>query len=143
MFRILKDEEGFTAIELLIVIMALLILLSGATFAVYKLLPKAEVTNAANQVDDIKKASAFYYGDNRKDPKGFDDLVNAKLLSSTPDPNIWSLTCINQGALTVTMVAADNMAEIQNKLTNMCESVSADAATTKVTCVTKSNAYCP
>lgn len=139
----LKNEKGFSLVELLVAIIVLLTLISAVLFVSNKLIGKSEVTAATDQLNEIKKAISFYYGENKKHPKSFDDLVNAKLLPISPSATEWEMSCTNLDKLTVTKVAGDIMDEVEAKFQKICESVTKDASTTKVTCVVVTKPYCP
>lgn len=141
--RVRNDESGFSLVELLIAVLVLLTLISAVLFASNKLLSKSEVTAATDQLNEIKKAISFYYGENKKHPKAFEDLVNAKLLPVTPDTNEWEMTCANLDKLTVTKVAGDLIDEVEAKFMKICESVTKDTGTTKVSCTVVTKPYCP
>lgn len=138
----LQSEKGYTIVELLIVVLVILTLIGGLLFAGNKLLPKSEVASASKQLDAVKSAIFYFYGDTKKHPKSFDDLVAAKLLSA-PDTNVWSMSCTNQGPLSVTMVAGESLTEIQTKFAAMCEATSVESATGKVDCTVVATAFCP
>jgi prepilin-type N-terminal cleavage/methylation domain-containing protein len=142
-FKTIKNNSGFSLVELLIAVLVLLTLISAVLFASNRLLSKAEVTSATDQLNEVKKAISFYYGENKKHPKTFDDLVNSRLLPVQPDANEWEMSCANLDKLTVTKTAGDLMDEVEEKFLKICESVTKDTGTTKVSCTVVTKPYCP
>jgi prepilin-type N-terminal cleavage/methylation domain-containing protein len=142
-FKAIKNNSGFSLVELLIAVLVLLTLISAVLFASNKLLSKSEVTAATDQLNEVKKAISFYYGENKTHPKTFEDLVNAKLLPIPPDANEWEMSCANLDRLTVSKVAGDLMDEVEEKFLKICESVTKDTSTTRVSCTVVTNPYCP
>jgi prepilin-type N-terminal cleavage/methylation domain-containing protein len=139
----LKDKRGFTAIELLVVIVVILGLLLIVGPRIFSLIGKGNVAAATQQLDGIIKAIAMYYGENKKHPKTWTDLVSNGYLETTPDAS-WSINCTNGGNLAVTYTAGDQASTLDTEWDKRCSGgASVTAGTSDVKCIITSSAYCP
>jgi prepilin-type N-terminal cleavage/methylation domain-containing protein len=65
-----KNNKGFTLVELLVVIMIIAILSGMALLASGSSIDSAEATRVVNDIRDVKVAAAMYYLDNHSWPPG-------------------------------------------------------------------------
>lgn len=139
----LKNSRGFTAIELLVVIIVILALLLIVGPKIFSLIGKGNVAGATQQLDGMIKAIAMYYGEQKKHPKTWTDLVNGGYLETTPDAS-WTLSCTNGGELAVKYTAGDQASTLDTEWDKRCSGgASVVAGTSDVKCVITSSAYCP
>ncbi len=85
--RLVRDENGWTFVETLIVIGIILILTSTVGFMAFRYIDKARVVAAKNQVEELSMALHAYYMDCKQYPteqQGLDALWEKPALEPVP-----------------------------------------------------------
>jgi Tfp pilus assembly protein PilE len=145
-FRLMSvtgNEKGFTALELIFVVVGILALLVIAGPKFLKLGQKSNVAGATSQLDGIIKSVALYYGDNKAHPKAWTDLTTNGYMGAAPG-SAWALSCTNGGDLKVTYTAGDLATQLDTDWDVKCDGgASVVAGTSNVDCILTTTAYCP
>ncbi|WP_227765939.1 type II secretion system protein GspG [Zhaonella formicivorans] len=85
--KLLKDEKGFTLIELMVVVVIIGILAAIAVPAFSNSSDKAKVSKAKADLRTLESALAVYYAENNFYPNSLNDLVTGKYIKRLPkDP---------------------------------------------------------
>ena len=85
------NEEGFSLIEILVVIIVLGVLASVTVFAVRGITDQGQSNACEVEGRTLETAIESYYAQNQSDPTAVSDLVPT-YLKDTPDPAKWSFT---------------------------------------------------
>jgi general secretion pathway protein G len=81
----MKNNRGFTLLELMVVVVVLGILFGIASFAVSGRLTYAKETALKQNLATMRKAIDDYYSDKKAYPSSLNDLVNNKYIRKVPE----------------------------------------------------------
>lgn len=77
LFKLLKNEKGFTMIEMMVVLIIIAVLIGGGIKFYSDYIENARVTKAKAQINVMQAALDAYYAENGEYPETDDDLLTA------------------------------------------------------------------
>ena len=144
--KMFKNQQGFTLVELLVVIAVIAILAAVVTPNVFKAVDKSKVSATIAEYDAIKTAVITYHADTSMWPAAGGDLVsltsankdnNGRVVDSWDGPyldrfpkeNAWGgkIELLEVGSTTVNTSANINIGDIVIKLDNLPDDTIADS----------------